>query len=368
MKKEGDPRVGRLDIKNMRRSLWPLTLLFFFSLGSTSLFSQEEGAGGSDIKAYLESSLPPQEGRIITLNEATGLLTITDTPTHHRFIKELLKRLDVGSKQISIEAKFVEVSIADINELGIEWYWYKHGERSDKWSDVDIGTGDTEDSGIHWDGGGLTFPKTSEGLDLFISSTTYSGDFIRSYLHALEQAGKANLLSAPKVTTLSGQMANIQIVSTFPYTSSVDLENIGTADHPTWEYSYTFNEESVGITLEVTPTVGEDSKVITLEIRPKVDVLSGRVSIHSLVPSRMGWPMIDSRSTDTTVYVKSGETIILGGLMSDDTKLYKRKVPILGNIPLLGRFFKYEYETKKKKNLLIFITATLVTSTGEEVL
>ena len=353
----------------MRRSLCLLTLLsFFLSLGYVPLFSQDEGSGGTDIKAYLESSLPPQEGRVVALNPATGLLTITDTPTHHRLIEELLKRLDVGPKQISIEAKFVEVNVTDINEIGIEWYWYKHGGAGDKWSDVDIGADDTESAGIHWDGGGLTFPKTSEGLDFFISSTTYSGDFIRSYLHALEQSGRAKLLSSPKVTTLSGQMANIQIVSTFPYTSDVSLENAGTADHPTWEYTYTFNEESVGITLEVTPRVGEESKIITLEIYPKVDVLIDRVPIHSVVPIGMGWPIIDSRSTQTTVYVKSGETIILGGLMSDEVEFYKRKVPLLGDIPLLGRLFSYKYETKQKKNLLIFITATLITSSGKEAL
>ena len=188
---------------------------------------------------------------------------------------------------------------------------------------------------------------------------------MRSYIRALEQTGKANLLSAPRVTTLSGQMANIQIVSTFPYTSDVDLENTGTADHPIWEYDYTINEESIGITLEVTPRVGEQSDVITLEIRPKVDVLSGRVPISNLVPEDMGWPIVDTRSAETTVYVRSGETLVLGGLMADDIRTYDRRVPILGHIPLLNNLFKYKYETKLKKNLLMFITATIITAEGE---
>ena len=328
------------------------------------LSGQEDSEEG--IIRFLWEALPPQQGRIMSLDPITGVLTITDTPANHSFIQRLLEEIDKGTPQVTIETKFVEVSIGDIDELGMEWYWYKQGGINDDLSDIDIGTGSTEDSGIHWEAPDQPFPQTMLGLNLFLSSTTYSGDFIRTYLRALEQSGKANLLSAPRVTTLSGQMANIQIVSTFPYTSDVELENTGTADHPTWQYNYTINEESIGITLEVTPRVGEGSDVITLELHPRVDVLTNKVPISNLVPAEMGWPIVDTRSVQTTVYVRSGETLIMGGLMADDIKSYKRKIPILGNIPLLGNLFKYKYESKQKTNLLIFITATIITAEGGE--
>ena len=81
---------------------------------------------------------------------------------------------------------------------------------------------------------------------------------------------------------------------------------------------------------------------------------------NELFPTDMGWPVIDTRTAQTTVYVKSGETIILGGLIADDIKLYKRKVPLLGDIPFLGKLFRYKYEIREKKNLLIFVTATVL--------
>lgn len=312
------------------------------------------------IKDYLQEALPPQEGRRVILDEATKLLTITDTPSNHALIKRLIKNFDVEPKQVLIEAKLIEITLTDLNELGIEWYWFGHGTPT-------VGTSTpTKYEGVQWDDStSTTFPKTSFGANFFISKTT-SSDFLRAYLHALEEKGKANLLAAPKVTTLSGQMANIQIVRTIPYVSDVDLENIGTADHPLYKYIYSVNEKPVGIALEVTPYATENSDLITLEVHPEITVLKKQISVYPAFVSAddAGWPVVDTRSAQTTVIVKSGDSIIMGGLIKDDDTKTQRKIPILGDIPVLGNLFKYDYSRREKKNLLLLLTATLVSSEG----
>ena len=343
------------------------------------VFAQEEGEEEEtvlEIKDYLEQALPPQEGRNIVLNPAVGLLIITDTPSNHRLIKELLRLIDVGPKQIIIEAKFVEVGVDALDEAGIEWYWHRKGVLGGKLSDIEVGNSASETDplyGIHWDSATQDFPQTGYakpeggGFDFFISKTTFDGNFIRAYLHALEQSKKGNLLSSPRVTTLSGQQANIQITRTLPYISEVDVENRGTAEVPHWVWTYTIEEKVTGITLEVTPTVGEGN-LITMDIHPNIDVFKGRVSSHEMASAELGYPLIDTRTTQTSLTVKSGSTIILGGLMQDKDELVNKKIPLLGDIPLLGRLFRYKYRNREKKNLLIFITATLLTPTGEEII
>ncbi|MEA3305735.1 MAG: hypothetical protein U9R52_02860, partial [Candidatus Omnitrophota bacterium] len=293
----------------------------------------EAGIAGMTIKDYLENALPLQDGRTINYNELTGILTVTDTPSNHRLIRELVKQFDIGPKQVLIEAKFVEISFTDLNEFGIEWYWYRQSG--------DMGAGFSTPAstsyGIHWDTADNSFPLTGFGGDFFLSYTAVSGNFVRAYLHALESEGKANLLASPRVTTLAGQMANIQITRTIPYVSDIDLENEGTAEHPLWVLLYTYDEKMTGITLEVTPYVSEATNVITLELHPEISTLFAQYPIGTwstvdgtnlcLAPADWGYPSIYIRTTQATVKVKSGGTVIMGGFVKDDDTVYDKKIP-----------------------------------------
>ena len=339
------------------------------------------------VKEYLETNLPPQEGRKIVLDEITGLLTITDTPTNQELALKLIREWDVGPKQIQIEAKFIEITFTDLDELGIEWEFLRTD--SPVLGDFTGSTADGTDvllSGMM--GAARTFADatTTSGLGLMIGKALISGNTLRAYLKALEQSGKANLLNAPRITTLSGQMANIQVVRSFPYATSAERTEIetgeedvvvGTDTTTTKTYTsvetYEIEEEITGITLEVTPTVIEGSDIITLEIHPEVTKLSQQVAITTETdeidfPDDLGWPIIDTRTAQTSVMVRSGETIIIGGLIQDeDDATVERKIPFLGDIPLIGNLFRYKYETREKKNLVIFLTARLIDAQGEEI-
>lgn len=381
-----------------------IALMIAFLIGQGSAFPQEETK--LTIKDYIERALPPQEGRKVVYNEQAKLLTITDTKSNHRIIKQLIEQFEVGPRQVMIEARFVEVDITDLSELGIEWFARVPGggtgtKAFSDWSVNPELDGSTTGTGIQWDDSvDVTFPKVGfYGADIWISKTTQSFKNIQERLKALEEKGKVNLLSAPKVTTVSGQMANIQVVRVYPYISDVTLENIGTAEDPIWNYKLTVSEKPVGITLEVTPYVGEGSNTMTLDIHPEVSVLVNQVIISGLraigttgqdieegtisvsggwvgesggleagellVDSELGWPVVDKRTTQTSITIDSGETIVLGGMIKDEETVTKRKVPLLGDIPLLGKAFQYDYKNIRKKNLLIFITASIITAEGE---
>lgn len=379
---------------------------FFYIISFLIISSSLPLAQDYTIKEYLEQALPPQDGRKIVLNEALGLLTVTDTPSNHRLIRELISLWDIGPRQIIIEAKFVEVSMTDLDELGIEW----QGERSDLSAGGSIdrrqkkgtffigpsvpsnsteetsysvnpattgeGFGVYEHNYPNWSGTEFGAPQETAGLGLWLGKTSLSGSEVFSYLRALESRGKANLLSSPKVTTLSGQMANIELADIFPYATSVertycDLDVAGGVSSEEVIETYSVDERKVGIFLEVTPVVGEQGKVITLDLHPEVSELVEQkpllVEDSDSFPDELGWPVIDTRSIQTTVNVESGETIVIGGLIKDEETVTNKKVPILGHIPLLGNLFKYKHVSREKMNLVIFLTATLITADGEEI-
>lgn len=341
------------------------SLLFVINLP----FAQEEAAqtGEYTVKEYLDEALPSNENRRIVLDNITGMLTITDTPSNQQIARELIKLWDVGPQQVRIQARFVEVALSDIEELGIEWWYRRIAHNRSKGGDIDVSAfteylGDdalfadaTKTSGL-----GLAFGKISG----------YTGTYLLAYVKALEEQGKANLLSSPTVTTLSGQMANIQLANIFPYASNVERTNVGTPATPIFVEKYKVSEKTTGITLEVTPKVAGESKVITMDIHPEVSVLVRQIPLSASgdFPTDLGYPLIDTRTTQTSVVVRSGETVVIGGLIREDENVTNRKVPVLGDIPLIGNFFKSKYVNRTKKNLIIFLTATIVDSTGEPIL
>ena len=140
-----------------------------------------------------------------------------------------------------------------------------------------------------------------------------------------------------------------------------------------WVETYEIAEQNYGITLEVTPTVPQGSDIIKVDIHPEVTNLVDQVQIinsaelDDLSVGNLGWPIIDTRTTKTSLMVKSGETIVMAGLIKDEDQTYVRKVPILGDIPYIGQLFKSTNVDRIKTNLVIFLTVNLIDSEGESI-
>lgn len=379
--------------KRMRKFI---RLLLIFEILNLSMppfiFAQEESEDLTKytVKQYLETNLPPQDGRKIMLDELTGLLTVTDTPSNQELALKFIREWDVGPKQIEIEAKLVEITFTDIDEMGVDWDLMHDRDPLvyspfSALSDVAqtgsvVGLMGTASSIAQF-----AQAANSAGMGLLISKAVYEGWQLMTYIKMLAQTGKANLIHAPKVMTLSGQMANIQFVQSFPYATSCNITQIEVGSHEETtlippgkttvkEYAnvetYKVEEEIVGVTLEVTPTVMEGSDTITLDIHPEVTKLSQQIPLTNSAsyPPNLGWPIIDTRTAQTSVMIRSGQAILIGGLIQDlDNNTVNRKVPILGDLPLVGALFKYEYQNREKKNLILILTAKLIDAQGEEI-
>jgi len=215
-------------------------------------------------------------------------------------------------------------------------------------------------------------------------------------LRALNQNKGVDLVSAPKVTTKMGQKATIEIVREFMYPTQYDLPHVsstaGTTYTPVTPTSPTaFAMKPVGIMLEVDPQLGQDKYTIELTLAPRVVefdgfinygspiyasvnyVLSATATLSIVTPTTrilatanvINQPVFSTREVSTQVSVYDGQTVVLGGLMREDVQKVQDKVPILGDIPIAGRLFRTSSEQHLKRNLIMFVTASLIDQAGQ---
>ena len=376
--------------------------------------TDETGSSGKiTVKEMLSQSgvvFPPASS--VFLDPMTSTLIVRNTPDNLALIEEILERIDVPPFQIEIESKFIEINQTALNELGLEWMLKspitlskKDGAAEtqiDKWNSDEF-YGKYPYQNAYSDGTneygltkGVRFWEKSQQIIgnedvVYANSGAYNnlGNILslsgiltdpefRVIVHALDQSGNANQLSAPKVTTLNNQQAQIEVVKEFIYPGSWEVTPpviSDTAFAPAIVTPADFKTRDVGIILNVTPSVGTDRKAINLTLVPEVsefvdwldygstyimDTVSGPRESTLIIKM----PLFKTKNVTTSVMVNDGDTIVLGGLMSEEIKKIRDKVPLLGDIPILGRLFTNEGESSSKKNLLIFVTARLLDPSG----
>jgi general secretion pathway protein D len=223
--------------------------------------------------------------------------------------------------------------------------------------------GVSQNSGVNF----LDFSRLDEGFNLTYQGILSNPQF-QAAMHALQEKQNAKTLSAPRITTLNNQAATIEIVDEYIYptryeASLVQYDINGDGDYDDageteWiNVPQDFVTRNVGILLHVKPSVGSDKKTITLAMTPEVSEDTGTSYTYT---GGVTIPNFTTRNLSTSVMVKNGETVVLGGLIKEVNTVVKTKVPILGDIPLLGSLFKKSTDSKERRNLLIFVTASIM--------
>ncbi|MDD5656335.1 MAG: type IV pilus secretin PilQ [Elusimicrobia bacterium] len=312
------------------------------------------------------------EGRTGTASadQKTNSLIITESPDSMAATERLIAQLDIQPKQVLIEAKLVEVNLTNSLHYGIQWDYLSidTGKALGKEGTTSVGSPiglpdpfQNPHTGQGMDRNSLNFPGASDqggvgasgrgsGVGLpanVIFGALTLGRITNNYLlnvtlSAAAAAGKVKVLSDPKIATLNNQPANINVTTQYPYvTSSVTSTGVATQ-----AVAYV----TVGIKLTVTPTINADGR-ITLDINPDISQPSATAAA-----SATGAPGVDARTAQTTVLVRDGETIVIGGLISDSTSNQIAKIPILGDIPILGWLFRKKSVVRTRSELLIFVT------------
>jgi general secretion pathway protein D len=191
-------------------------------------------------------------------------------------------------------------------------------------------------------------------------------------------------LSAPKVTTKSGASAEIKVVKELIYPTEYQqqAQSIGTTSSGNQSLVQiivtpsAFETRDTGVILQVTPTVGPDNETIDLAMVPQVVELAEWIDYGSDVPTgdptrrqhlTLNQPIFHSRSITTSISIWDGQTVVMGGLITEGQRNSEDKVPLLGDIPLLGYLFRSKTSQSVKKNLLIFVTANLVDPAGNKI-
>ena len=224
------------------------------------------------------------------------------------------------------------------------------------------------------------------GTDPLATTQGLIGEFsVNAVVQALSRQTGSDLLSAPKVTVLSGNPATITVAQELRYPTSYGevRSEVGSSSRDSSSAGVTitagtpqdFETRKVGVELRVTPTVEEDDYSMSLDLNPKVAEFEGFVEYGGqsvaisndttvTVPSGFFQPIFSTREVSTKVTLWDGATLVMGGLTREEIKTVHDKVPFLGDIPGLGRLFRSEGETTQKRNLLIFVTANLVSPGG----
>ncbi len=326
-------------------------------------------------------------------------MIVTQTSRNLSRIRNILNRYN-DVRQVEIEAKFMDVSQGALDELGIDWRFTGSDGDTYRTSNRRLDQAfspSTSSSNISITGtplipvqppsfpGGANLGEGANPIGLIVGTLDNVG--VDATIRALSQHGGTDLLSSPKVTVLSGNPAAITVAQEFRYPESYgDIESqVGQSSGLTGGGAagvtitagtpQDFKTRNVGVELSVTPTVEDDDYSISLDLNPRVTEFDGfveyggtSIAISSgttvTVPSGFFQPIFSVREMRTKVAVWDGATIVMGGLTREEVKRVKDKVPILGDVPLVGRLFRSEGESNQKRNLLVFVTANLVSPGG----
>ena len=303
------------------------------------------------------------KGRKLVINKSTGVILVTDYPIQLNKIASYLETVEGSSqRQVTIQAKIMEVILSDEHKEGINWKVIEGLPRS-----INFAWGLTSKAGTTGYPGsttGYTIGDTSTGTSIqtpgLFKFKPFGGVLalggagsevaLSDIMQAIAEQGDVKILSSPTISTLNNQKAIIRVGNqdVFFITGAVATQTTVTQIIQPMTID-------IGIILDVTPQIAEDGTII-MNIHPSITDKTGEKTTPD---GKSTFPLLSVRETDTTVRVKDGETIIIAGLMQEKTEEGYTGVPALQSIPGLGGLFRYKSEKKRTAELVIMITPTL---------
>ena len=308
------------------------------SQGSTfgsSISQPASGKTASSDASFHAASLPSLK---IAADNNKNVVIMICSPSVYRQHLGLLRQLDTQPKQVLIEATIAELSLTDELKYGVEWY-----------INNTINNGPITGGTL-----GHLIDASTGNLGMAFNYVTSTANF-KAMINALATKNKANILSTPRLTVLDNHEAVIQIGQDVPVATGEQTTAASTGTEPTILRSIQYR--SLGIILKVKPTINTEG-LLTLELTQEVSDLSKNTGVGDS-------PIIAIRRINTSVVAANGQTVALGGLMKQQKGIIERKVPLLGDIPLIGNLFKVTENTDDRTELLILVTPTILTKTDD---
>jgi len=304
----------------------------------------------------------------IEADEGTNSLIITADADEMAALEAVVERLDIRRAQVLVEAIIVELEVVDGQDLGLQWLFANDSgvfgsninardARARAIAGAIVPPGDADSSGVttgDFDIGNLA-SALAQTPGLSLGWGVVDDDLSMTViLNALEEQQNANILSTPSLLTLDNEEAFITVGQQVPFITG-SFTNTGAANGAQNPFQ-TIERQSVGITLTVTPQINEGDSVV-LDIQQEVNSLTGATATASAAAADL---ITNERRLQTKVLAADGRVVVLGGLIKDDVQSTEQRVPLLGDIPVLGRLFRNDAASVTKTNLLVFIRPTII--------
>ena len=313
-----------------------------------SIQQQNQSTFWADVQSELKAMAQP--GESVSVNRLAGLAMVTAPPSRqedfHSFIAILNRRI---SRQVRISARVLEVNLDSQHQLGVDW-----------------SLAATKAGGLTLSGfGANTGFATTEGQTLIPSAITGTVSLgkVSAVINALHEQGEVRSVSNPSIVSLSNQTAFVKVGTEqtfFSLTNATTINTLsgaaGSAPYTASQNNYIQNAITIGTVLYVTPEVNSDGTV-TVDILPAITQLTG---VDTSPDGQQTAPRMDIKALSTIARLHPGESVMIGGLIQDQSTRQTQKVPGLGDLPLLGRLFATEAKTSAHNELVIFLSAEVV--------
>lgn len=314
--------------------------------GPEAVSSRAEGGSTS---THAVSTQRGQNGSTVSVHSATNAIVLSGSADTLAAYRHIIQRLDIPRAQVAVEAIIAEISESRSEELGVQWLF--QGSNGALASSSFGNPGINAAVAAHASGDdtllGSLISQLS-GITTGVAKLDGSGANFAVLLNALQNDSETNLLSTPSLTTLDNTEASILVGQEVPFiTGSTTADNTNPFQ--------TIQRKDVGIKLNILPTISADDS-IRLRIIQEVSSIDESIEASDVVTNK--------REIETTVLTQDGGIIVLGGLISDQGSNGEQKVPVLGDIPLIGNLFRYSRDSNEKRNLMVFIRARVLRDSG----
>jgi general secretion pathway protein D len=301
----------------------------------------------------------------VTPDKATNSLIIVASPNDFQTLTEVIKKLDIRRRQVFVEAAIMEIDVDKALDVGVEWRGAAEvggGNDGAIIGGANYGiaggmnallAGIAAGNALIFPGSGLVAGGIGGSVTLPDGRTVPA---LAAVLRASQANNNLNILSSPHLLTQNNKEAEIIVAENIPFITSQSRDSTNLAN-----VINSVERKDVGVTLRLTPHIHE-SEFVSMDIYQEASAL--KQDALTLAQTATVGPTWTKRSTKTTVLVKSGDTVIISGIIQDSFTKNVSKIPLLGDIPLLGFFFRYNSEQKKKTNLLIMLTPHIIQEPG----
>lgn len=313
--------------------------------------SQSLGGGGTAAPTGEGGQQTPLN---IQADESTNALVITAEPAALAALESVVSQLDVRRAQVMVEAVIAEISTTKAAELGVQWVIDGSGDGSivglTNFTNSGVSAATVAQAALN----GSSSNLGNLGSLAAIGLGDFSGSFrFGALISALKTDSDANILSTPSLVTLDNEEAEIVVGQNVPFVTGTFTTSTGGDSGVTGNPFQTIDREDVGLTLRIKPQINEGNAV-RLDIEQEVS------NIVDTTNSASQGPTTNKRSIKTSVLVEDGQVLVLGGLIDDVLRESQQKVPVLGDMPVVGELFRSRRTEKEKRNLMIFLHPVII--------